>query len=100
MSASHLTAQGKRSSQWDQTRRKDRVPSLKMSRLPLRKHTEGLLWRDCANQLCVLLSTATLQVSISLNKVELSVGESKFFICTGKRHYSVLFVNKVEIGAA
>ncbi|KAI3366013.1 hypothetical protein L3Q82_009841 [Scortum barcoo] len=26
--------------------------------------------------------TATLQVSISLNKVELSVGESKFFICT------------------
>lgn len=26
---------------------------------------------------------ATLQVSISLNKVELSVGESKFFICTG-----------------
>lgn len=29
------------------------------------------------------LSTAALQVSISLNKVELSVGESKFFICTG-----------------
>lgn len=27
--------------------------------------------------------TAALQVSISLNKVELSVGESKFFICTG-----------------
>ena len=26
---------------------------------------------------------AALQVSISLNKVELSVGESKFFICTG-----------------
>lgn len=28
-------------------------------------------------------NTAALQVSISLNKVELSVGESKFFICTG-----------------
>lgn len=27
---------------------------------------------------------AALQVSISLNKVELSVGESKFFICTGR----------------
>lgn len=27
--------------------------------------------------------SAALQVSISLNKVELSVGESKFFICTG-----------------
>ncbi|KAF1371616.1 hypothetical protein PFLUV_G00270230 [Perca fluviatilis] len=27
-------------------------------------------------------NTAALQVSISLNKVELSVGESKFFICT------------------
>lgn len=32
---------------------------------------------------------AALQVSISLNKVELSVGESKFFICTGTNatHY-------------
>lgn len=30
--------------------------------------------------------TAALQVSISLNKVELSVGESKFFICTGKNY--------------
>uniref|UniRef100_A0A8D3E9I0 Neural cell adhesion molecule 2 n=1 Tax=Scophthalmus maximus TaxID=52904 RepID=A0A8D3E9I0_SCOMX len=28
------------------------------------------------------ISSAALQVSISLNKVELSVGESKFFICT------------------
>lgn len=31
----------------------------------------------------LLSITAALQVSISLNKVELSVGESKFFICTG-----------------
>lgn len=33
--------------------------------------------------------SAALQVSISLNKVELSVGESKFFICTGTNatHY-------------
>uniref|UniRef100_A0A8P4JXT1 Neural cell adhesion molecule 2 n=1 Tax=Dicentrarchus labrax TaxID=13489 RepID=A0A8P4JXT1_DICLA len=30
----------------------------------------------------LLTSLAALQVSISLNKVELSVGESKFFICT------------------
>lgn len=30
------------------------------------------------------LLIAVLQVSISLNKVELSVGESKFFKCTGK----------------
>lgn len=36
--------------------------------------------------------TAALQVSISLNKVELSVGESKFFICTGTNatHYVFL----------
>uniref|UniRef100_A0A8C6KXQ4 Neural cell adhesion molecule 2 n=1 Tax=Nothobranchius furzeri TaxID=105023 RepID=A0A8C6KXQ4_NOTFU len=31
---------------------------------------------------CVCACVAALQVSISLNKVELSVGESKFFICT------------------
>ncbi|KAG9262164.1 neural cell adhesion molecule 2 isoform X1 [Astyanax mexicanus] len=32
--------------------------------------------------LCVLSTGTVLQVSISLNKVELSVGESKFFTCT------------------
>lgn len=40
--------------------------------------------------------TAALQVSISLNKVELSVGESKFFICTGTNatHYR-FYVNEL-----
>uniref|UniRef100_H3BWQ8 Neural cell adhesion molecule 2 n=1 Tax=Tetraodon nigroviridis TaxID=99883 RepID=H3BWQ8_TETNG len=38
---------------------------------------------DTEQVLFSLSIAGTLQVSISLNKVELSVGESKFFICTG-----------------
>ena len=34
---------------------------------------------------------AVMQVSISLNKVELSVGESKFFICTGTDYQTLFF---------
>lgn len=40
----------------------------------------------------VLLSpslSGVLQVSISLKKVELSVGESKFFTCTGQLHTAI-----------
>ncbi|KAM7375248.1 hypothetical protein PAMA_014373 [Pampus argenteus] len=41
-----------------------------------------LLHVSCWPMMTLLTSLAALQVTISLNKVELSVGESKFFICT------------------
>lgn len=53
-----------------------------------------------------LFVPAALQVSISLNKVELSVGESKFFICTGMKlfllcMYVGVFGNKaLEVGVS
>ncbi|KAM9327448.1 LOW QUALITY PROTEIN: neural cell adhesion molecule 2 [Pholidichthys leucotaenia] len=72
----------------ERARRPRRFPSSTASDSSVRARDTCPQRREMIPQLVHLLavlvcgSQATLQVSISLNKVELSVGESKFFICT------------------